>query len=55
MKEVWKNINKILYFQDLSYIFKIIYTELINRYHNNPLAGHFRFKKTKELVAQKYY
>ena len=29
--------------------------ELISRYHDNLLAGYFSIKKTRELVAQKYY
>ena len=28
---------------------------MISQYHNNPLAGHFRIEKTRELVVQKYY
>ena len=32
-----------------------IYTKLISRQHNNPLAGHFGIDKTYKLVAQKYY
>ena len=34
---------------------EIIWTELINRSYDNPLAGHFGIKKTQELIAQKYY
>ena len=37
------------------YVLKIVRTELISRYHDNPLARHFGIKKTRELVAQKYY
>lgn len=44
-----------LNFQNLSYISKIIYKELISQYYNNLLAYHFEIKKTKELVTQKYY
>lgn len=55
MKEDKENINEILYFQDLLYISKIIYTKLINWHHNNLLAGYLRIKKTQKLVTQKYY
>ena len=44
-----------LHHQGLPYIPEIIRTELINRHHNNPLAGHFGIEKTRELIAQKYY
>ena len=34
---------------------KAIWIELISRHHDNPLAGHFGIKKTRELLARKYY
>ena len=34
---------------------EIIQTELISRHHDNFLAGHFSFDKTRELVGRKYY
>ena len=34
---------------------KAIRIELINCYHDDPLAGYFKIKKTRELLAQKYY
>ena len=51
----WKDSNKILNHQDLPYVPEIIRTQLISRHHNDPLAGHFGIKKTRELVARKYY
>ena len=51
----WKDSNKILHYQGLSYIFEIIRTKLISKHNNNALAGHFSIKKTQELVAKKYY
>ena len=51
----WKNIDNVLHHQGLSYVSKIIQTKLINRHHNNPLAGHFRIEKIQELVLRKYY
>ena len=39
----------------MPYVFEIIRTKLISRHHNDPLAGHFNIKKTRKLVARKYY
>ena len=50
-----KDIEQILFYQSLFYIPKVICSELINRYQNNPLVGHFSIKKTQELIAEKYY
>ena len=44
--EGWKNIKQIFYYQSLPYMPKIIYSELINRYHNALFAAHFGIKKT---------
>ena len=51
----WNDIDDVLYDQGLSYVPEIIWTELISRHHNNPLAGHFGIEKIRELIAQKYY
>ena len=53
--EGWDNIDNVLHYQGLSYVPKIIRTELISRHHNNLLAGHFGIEKTRKLIAQKYY
>ena len=53
--EGWDDINGVLHHQGLPYIPEIIRTELISRYHNNPLASHFGIEKTRELIARKYY
>ena len=50
----WQDINGVLHHQGLPYIPEIIRTELISRYHNNALVGHFGIEKTRELIAQKY-
>ncbi len=34
---------------------EIIRTELISRHHDDPLAGNFGIKKTRELFVQEYY
>ena len=51
----WEDFDKILHHQGLPYISKIIRTELISRYHDDPLVGYFNIKKTRELVTKKYY
>ena len=51
----YKDINGMLHYQELSFVPEIIQTELISRYHNNPLAGHFGINKTRELIDRKYY
>lgn len=39
-----------LYYQSLFYIFKIILTELTNKYNNNPLFNYFEIKKTQKSI-----
>ncbi len=55
MLEYQKNIEEMLHYEGLLYISKIIYFELISKYHNNLLVDYFRIKKTQELIAHKYY
>ncbi len=55
LSEGWEDIERVLYYQGLPYVLKVICSELISRHHNNPLAGHFGIKKTRELIARKYY
>ncbi len=47
--------DEILCYQGLLYVPEVVKTELISRQHNDPLAGHFKIDKTRELIAQKYY
>ncbi len=42
----WEDIKQVLYYQGLPYIPKVICSELISRYHNDPLAGNFGIEKT---------
>ena len=51
----YKEFNKIFHHQDLLFVSKAIWIELISRHHNNTLAGYFGIEKTCELLAQKYY
>ncbi len=55
LSEGWKDIEQVLYYQDLSYVPKVIHSELISKHHDKPLASHFGMKKTRELIAGKYY
>ena len=55
VKDDWQDIDGVLHYQGLPYVPEIIRTELISRHHDDPLAGHFGIKKTRELIAQKYY
>lgn len=55
LSKSWKNIVKILHYQDLPYIPKIIYFKLINKYYNISLVGYFDIKKIQELIIQNYY
>lgn len=43
-KESWIDAEEMLFYQDLPYVPEIIHMELISRYHDNPLAGHFEIK-----------
>ena len=51
VKDGWEDINGVLHHQGLSYVLEIIWTKLISRYHNDPLAGSFGIEKTHKLVA----
>ena len=55
LKDGWQEVNRVFQHQSLPYVPKIIRTELISKYHDDPLAGHFRIEKTRELIARKYY
>ena len=50
-----EDLDGILHHQGLPYVPEIIRTELISRYHDDSLAGHFGIEKTRELVTLKYY
>ncbi len=55
LSEGWEDIEQVLQYQGLPYVPKVIRSELISRHHDDPLAGHFGRKKTRELIARKYY
>ena len=51
----FKELDGILYHQGLPFVPKAIWTEIISRHYDNPLAGHFGIDKTKDLIGRKYY
>ena len=53
--EGWDDVDGVFHHKSLPYSPEIIRTELISRHHDDPLVGHFRIEKTKELVTRKYY
>ncbi len=53
--ESWENIEEILYYQGLPYVPKVIRSELISRYHDNPFTGHCGIERIQELIVRKYY
>ena len=55
LQEGYKEVDRVLHHQGLPLIPEIIWTELISRHHDDPLAGHFGIDKTRELVGRKYY
>ena len=55
LPESWENIEEIFYYQSLLYFLKVIWSELINKHHNNLLTSYFGIKKTWELIARKYH
>ena len=55
LQKGWININRMLHYQGLLFLPKIIQTELISRHYDNLLAGHFNINKTREFISWKYY
>ena len=51
----WKDVERVLQYQELLYFPEIIRSKVISCHHDNPLVGYFGIDKTKELVIQKYY
>ena len=55
LPEDWKDVERVLQYQELSYVPEIICSKVISRYHDDLLAEHFGIDKTRELVSRKYY
>ena len=54
-KEGYKEVEGVLHHQGLSFVPKVIQTELISRHHNDLLAGYFGIEKTCKLLARNYF
>ena len=55
LKDDYAEVDGVLHHQGLLFVPDAIQTELISRYHDDPLAGYFSIDKTKDLVGRKYY
>ena len=55
LKKGWKEADGVTHHQSLPFVPEVIRIELISQHHNDSLAGHFGFDKTRELIAWKYY
>ncbi len=53
--EPWSNAEGVLHYDGKSYIPKTHQTDLLEKNHDDPLAGHFGVEKTLELLIRKYY
>lgn len=42
----WEDLDEVLYYQDFSYILKIICFKIINQYYENFFIGYFGTEKT---------
>ena len=51
----YKNIDRVLHYQELLFVSEIIQRKLISKYHNDFLVGHFGINKSKGLIGRKYY
>ena len=51
VKDGWKDIDSVLYYQGLFYIPEIIWTEFISKHYDNSLIDYFDIEKTQELLA----
>ena len=47
LPEGWKDVERVLKYQGLPYVPKIIRSEVISRHHDEPLTGHFGIDKTR--------
>lgn len=47
----WKDIDKVLHYQELPFVFKIIWTDIISWYYDNLLVGYFNINKIEELTG----
>ena len=55
LKDIYEEVDGVLYYKELFFISEAIWIKLISRYHNDPLARYFSINKTREFIGQKYY
>lgn len=55
LPEGWEVMESVLQYQSFLYIPEIINSKEISHYYDNPLTGHFEIKKTRTLMARKYF
>ena len=53
--EEWLDVERVFENRGLPYAPEIIGFKVISCHYNDPLAGHFRIDKTKELIGYKSY
>jgi hypothetical protein len=53
----WQQHDGLLYYHMLLYVPAAggVHTEVLRRYHDDPIAGHLGAKRMLELVSRKYY
>lgn len=47
-----KDIKDLFHYEGLPYVLKIIRSELINCYYNDPLTGYFETQMNQELIVR---
>ena len=55
MKKGWKDVDRVLYYQELLFVSEIIQIKLIGYYQDDFLVGYFGIKKTRKFISRKYY
>ncbi len=53
--ELWSEVEGVLHYDGKLYIPRILRVDLLEKNHDDPLAGHFGVEKTLELLSRKYY
>ena len=53
--EPWSEVEGVLHYDGKPYIPETLRADLLERNHDDPLAGHFGIEKTLELLTCKYY
>ena len=51
----WLEIKGVLHYDNKPYIPEALRTDILEKNHDNPLAGHFGFERTLKFLSRKYY